>query len=139
MQYESYVTVESHACQGVRFRVRRLSLSSSATARRWSDLDDPPPAPPRREAHRGVKGEGRRKGRDGVGGLLLPLLNPPRSFVLEEENVRHRHLVVIVRHHAVARQVVVGDSPGAPAYSGSPSVVANSTSPCAAADSPSCG
>ena len=27
MQYESYLTVDSHACQGVQFRVRRLSLS----------------------------------------------------------------------------------------------------------------
>lgn len=27
MDYESYLTVESHACQGVRFRVRRLSLA----------------------------------------------------------------------------------------------------------------
>jgi hypothetical protein len=27
MQYESYVTVESRACPGVRFRVRRLSLA----------------------------------------------------------------------------------------------------------------
>ena len=27
MQYESYNTVESHACPGVRFRVRRLSLA----------------------------------------------------------------------------------------------------------------
>jgi hypothetical protein len=27
MHYESYVTVESHACHGVRFRVRRLSLA----------------------------------------------------------------------------------------------------------------
>lgn len=27
MQYESLITLESHACHGVRFRVRRLSLS----------------------------------------------------------------------------------------------------------------
>lgn len=27
MHYESYLTVESHACPGVRFRVRRLSLA----------------------------------------------------------------------------------------------------------------
>lgn len=27
MKYESYTTVDSQACQGVRFRVRRLSLS----------------------------------------------------------------------------------------------------------------
>jgi len=27
MHYESYLTVESRACQGVRFRVRRLSLA----------------------------------------------------------------------------------------------------------------
>ncbi len=27
MEYESYTTVESHACPGVRFRVRRLSLT----------------------------------------------------------------------------------------------------------------
>ncbi len=85
-----------------------LSPSSSATARRWSDLDDPPPAPPRRGAHRGVTGEGRRKGRDGVGGLLPPPSTPP------SHSPSRRKTSAMAIRRAVARQVVVVNSPGAP-------------------------